>query len=140
MSSHYHPTIQYDFEAPSSPDSTCQYPEPEEATYVRIKLDLESIGTPDLTKSNNELFTAYLRSEEEGGYAYQVEFLVNFHYMPRHKAEKLAKRDYVRWLLGCRECKEHGHDYDVDSCASPDSGFEVFTCMRCGESHTVVYY
>lgn len=107
---------------------------------MRTKLDLESIGTPDLTKSNNELLNAYLRSDEEGGYAYQVEFLMNFEYLPRRKAEKLAKRDYVRWLLGVRECKEHGHDYDVDSFAGPDSAFEVFTCMRCGEGYTVVYY
>ncbi len=137
--SNHHPMEQYHFSAPYSPDSTCQYPEPERR-YARIAIDLESIEPLDLTKSNNELLTAYMQSEEEGGYAYQVEFLMNFSYLPRYKAEKLAKREYVRWLLDCRECKEHGHDYDVDSCHSPDSGFEVFTCMRCGESHTVVYY
>lgn len=39
-----------------------------------------------------------------------------------------------------KPCRDNGHDWDVESDITPDSGSEYFTCRRCGESHSVIYY
>ncbi len=45
----------------------------------------------------------------------------------------------LKYLLQARYCKLHGHDWEDDSWAGPDSGGMAGHCKRCGFSfeHTL---
>ena len=94
----------------------------------------------DLEKPNRQLFHEFLLDTSLDGFESQVSYMVSFGGVPKLKAQKRVKKDFMRWLTAVRVCIEEGHRWECTASIDPDSGSESLTCKRCGESHSIRYY
>ena len=96
--------------------------------------------TIDFEKPDRQLFHEFLLDTSLDGFEAQVSFMANFAGVPILKAQKRAKKEFMRWLATTRVCLAEGHQWEVEGHFGPDTGSEYATCTRCGESHSHCYY